>query len=98
MNTFRFSNGDVVTTHLSQKLCLERMNRLDTLRVLTEQHDCPEGRSITNKALRAYNKLDGFTGIIRLTNLEKDWLGYMLESDILDDEDRECINYYIRMK
>lgn len=98
MNTFRFSNGDIVTTHLSQKLCLERMNRLDRLRVLTEELDSPEGRSICRKAIRAYNKLDGFTGIIRLTTLEKDYLGYLLENDMLDDKDRECINYYIQMK
>lgn len=98
MNTYRFSNGDVVTTQLSQKTVLERMRRLDLLRVLTEQHECEEGRSICRKALQAYNKLNGFTGIIRLTFLEKNWLSYMLESDFLDDEDRECIEYYCKIK
>lgn len=94
--TYRFRNGDKVTTNLKAKEMLKRMNRLDTLRVLTEQHECEEGRSICKKALKAYNKLDGFTGIIRLTFSEKDWLGYMLEDNFLDDEDRECIEYYTK--
>jgi hypothetical protein len=94
--TYRFQNGDKVTTNLKAKEMLKRMNRLDTLRVLTEQHECEEGRSICKKALKAYNKLDGFTGIIRLTFSEKDWLGYMLEDNFLDDEDRECIEYYTK--
>lgn len=93
---YRFSTGELVKTNLLSKEMLKRMKRLDTLRVLTEQHECEEGKSICKKALKAYNKLDGFTGIIRLTFSEKDWLAYMLEDEFIDDEDRECIEFYVR--
>lgn len=93
---YRFSTGELVKTNLLAKEMLKRMKRLDTLRVLTEQHECEEGKSICKKALKAYNKLDGFTGIIRLTFSEKDWLAYMLEDEFIDDEDRECIEFYVR--
>lgn len=39
MYTYTFSNGDVVTSNLSQNLLLQRMRRLDTLRVLTEGYE-----------------------------------------------------------
>lgn len=93
---YRFETGELVKTNLLAKEMLKRMNRLDTLRVLTEQHECKEAKSICKKALKAYNKLDGFTRIIRLTFLEKDWLAYMLEDKFIDDEDRECIEFYVR--
>jgi len=95
MYKYTFTNGDVITSSLSKDELLRRMNRLDTLRVLTEGYDEGEGASICRKAWRAYNKTDNFTGIIRLTFNEKDFLGYMLESDMLTDEDRECLNWYI---
>lgn len=94
MKKYKFRDGTVMTSRLDQAELMRRINRLDTLRVLTEQHDCPEGRSICRKALAAYNKLDDFTGIVRLTFREKDWLRYMLESNFLDDEDIECIRFY----
>lgn len=98
MYRYTFTNGDVVTSRLPKAELLKRMNRLDTLRVLTEQHDCPEGRSICRKALQAYNKTNDFTGIIRLTFLEKDWLAYMLEDDnYLDEDDIEAIKFYCRI-
>lgn len=98
MFKYTFSNGEVVTSRLPKDELIKRMKRLDTLRVLTEQHECAEGRSICRKALQAYNKLDDFTGIIRLTFLEKDWLAYMLEDDrYLDDDDREAIRFYCKM-
>jgi len=93
---YRMNTGELVRTNLLAKEMLKRMKRLDTLRVLTEQHECEEGKSICKKALKAYNKLDGFTGIIRLTFLEKDWLAYMLEDKFIDDEDRECIEFYVK--
>lgn len=93
---YRMNTGELVRTNLLAKEMLKRMKRLDTLRVLTEQHECEEGKSICKKALKAYNKLDGFTGIIRLTFSEKDWLAYMLEDKFIDDEDRECIEFYVR--
>ena len=99
MKRYTFKNGDVVTSRLSAEEMMRRMQRLDTLRVLTEgflgEEDCP-GDTICKKAINAYNKVNDFTGIIRLNYLEKDWLGYLLEDDFLDDEDKECINWYIK--
>ena len=86
----------IYTSNLSAAELLKRLSRLDTLRVLTEQHECKEGMSICQKSTKAFNKTDGFNGIIRLTFGEKDWLGYMLESEYIDDEDRECIEFYTR--
>lgn len=95
MKRYTFTDGTKVTSRLEGKEVIKRMNRLDTLRVLTEGYTDGEGASICKKAWRAYNQLEGFTGIIRLNNLEKDFLSYMLESDMLDNEDKEVINYYL---
>lgn len=96
MKTYKFSDGHRITSKLSADEIMKRMVRLDLLRVMTEQHECEEGRSICQKALKAYNKTENFTGIIRLTFTEKDWLGYKLEDQYLDDEDRAVIEFYIR--
>ena len=53
MYTYTFSNGDVVKSNLSQDLLMQRMRRLDTLRVLTEGYEYGVGLSIYNKALKA---------------------------------------------
>lgn len=105
LHTYRFKNGDVVTSVLLSDELMARMNRLDTLRVLIEgfvfdKGDAdynPVANSIYHKALNAYNKTNLFTGIIRLTFTEKDWLGYLLESDMLDEDDKAVIKYYIKM-
>lgn len=94
MTRYTFKNGDIVTSNLKINELLKRMRRLDALRVLTELYEDEEGKSICKKATKAYNKIDNFTGIIRLTRLEKDWLGYMLEDEFLDNEDREVIKFY----
>ena len=93
---YKFSNGEVVTTYLSADECLRRMNRLGTLMTLVEQSENDVGQSIYRKALQAYNKLENFTGIIRLSFREKDWLSYMLESDMLSDKDIDAIKFYTR--
>lgn len=95
---YTFRNGDVVYTDLASAEMLKRMRRLDILRVLTEGYEEGTGRGICDKALRAYNKTDSFTGIIRLTASEKDFLGYMLDNDMLNDEDRAVINYYMNYR
>lgn len=95
MRKLTFADGHQITTKLSNDEILKRMRRLDTLRVLTEQHENEEGKNICKKAIKAYNKQDNFTGIIRLTFLEKDWLSYMLESDFIDGEEEETIKFYI---
>lgn len=104
MNKYKLSTGEIVTTKLSASEVLKRMNRLDTLRVLVEGYvfnkddenynDIPN--NIYNKAVRAWKNLNNFTGIIRLTFEEKDWLSYLLESDFIDDEDKEVINFYTK--
>lgn len=96
MRKYIFKDGTVVTTKLSPLEISKRMDRLDTLRVLTENYTEGVGRGICEKALRAYNKLNGFTGIIRLTQVEKEFLDYMLEDNFLDDVDRETIKYYTK--
>lgn len=95
MRKLTFTDGHQITTKLSNDEILKRMRRLDTLRVLTEQHENEEGKNICKKAIKAYNKQDNFTGIIRLTFSEKDWLSYMLESDFIDREEEETIKFYI---
>lgn len=96
MKKYTFANGDIMTSELSADELMKRLRRLDILRVMTEQHECKEGRNICKKALNAYNKMNGFTGIIRLTFFEKDWLSYMLESDMLSNEDRKVIEFYTK--
>ena len=96
MYKYTFKNGDVVTSRLKKEEMLKRMDRLDTLRVLTEGYEEGEGFNICNKARKAYNKMKDFTGIIRLTVLEKDFLSYMLESEYNTEEDIEVLNFYIR--
>lgn len=96
MKKYTFKNGDVVTSELEVNEMLKRMRRLDVLRVLTEQYECEKGESICKKALRAYNKVKGFTGIIRLTDIEKDFLSYKLESSFITDEEKEVINFYCK--
>ena len=93
MKRYRFSDGHEITTDLPIEEVMKRMKRLDTLRVMTEGYEEGEGQSICKKALRAYDK-EQFTGIIRLTTTEKDFLGYKLEDDMIDDEDREVIRFY----
>ncbi len=96
MKRYTFTNGYQITSNLTANEVLERMNRLDWLRVLTEGYEDGEGKSICEKAVKAYNKKDNFTGIIRLTVLEKDFLGYMLENEFNTDKDIEVIRFYIR--
>lgn len=96
MRKYRFVDGHEVTTKLSLDEMLKRMNRLDWLRVLTEGYESGEGKSICDKALRAYDKTENFTGIIRLTAIEKDFLGYMLEDSMNTEKDIETIRYYLK--
>lgn len=96
MYRYTFSNGDVVTSKLTKDVLIQRMRRLDTLKVLTEQLEDAAYQNIYRKALAAYNKTNDFTGIIRLTGYEKEMLLYLLESDMLSDRDIEAIKFYTR--
>lgn len=89
-------SGHIITSKLPLNEIEKRSRRLDLLRVMVEEHECKEGRSIYEKALRAYNKTNNFTGIIKLTFNEKEWLSYMLENEFLSDEDRDVIKFYIK--
>ena len=60
MKKYTFTNGDVMTSELHAEELMKRLRRLDTLRVMVEQNDCEEGRSICKKALRAYNKMENY--------------------------------------
>lgn len=96
MRCYTFTDGHTTTSKLGRDEILERMRRLDWLIVLTEGYTTGVGLGICKKALRAYDKAEGFTGIIHLTLEEKDFIGYMLESDMLTDRDRAVLEYYLR--
>ena len=88
-------NGATITSKLPAKEISKRLGRLNILRILIEQHESKDGKSIYQKTIKAMDKADNFTGIIRLTIAEKDLLGYMLENTMLDKEEVETINHYI---
>lgn len=93
------SNGSQVTTKLSREEAVKRFNLLDSLIVLTEGYQYGHGVTICQKAVKAYYKSNDFTGIIRLNNLEKEFLMYILDNDefgYLDDDDIECLKFYSR--
>lgn len=95
MFTYTFTDGFKCTSKLDKPELIKRMKRLDTLRVLTEGFEEGAGRSICDKALKAYHKEDNFTGIIRLTVTEKDFLGYLLEG-FRTNEEIETIQFYLK--
>ena len=97
MTTYRFSNGDIVSTKLSKEEMMKRMDRLDILRVMMEGYDEGEGLSIFKKAWKAYNKNSNFTGIIRLNPLEKDFLSYKLEDKSISDSEIEVVRFYCQI-
>lgn len=80
-----WDDGYSITTNLSHEEALKRMDRLDDLRVLMEGYTAGEGLSMYKKALQAYNKQDNFTGIIRLTRLEKEFLSYRYDAEYAED-------------
>ena len=90
-----FKSGEVYTTDLDTKEMIKRMNRLDLLRVATEQlQDNPVYRNIYKKAEAAYNKYENFTGIVRLTQYEKENLAY-LPHEYMSDEELNAIKFYM---
>lgn len=94
MTTYNFLDGTSISTKLSKKEMLKRMNRLSTLIAILEGYEEGVGVSIYNKILNAFNKTINFTGIIRLSNVEKDFLSYQFENDMLTDKDIEVITFY----
>ena len=94
MRMITFRDGRVMHSHLTDREVLKRLNRLNKLIILVEQNDCPEAQSIYNKATNTYKNNKNFTGIIRLSTAEKDWLSYKLECEFNSEEDVECIAFY----
>lgn len=97
MKTYKFTNGDIIISKLEAEELMNRMRRLDTLRVLTEGYESGEGLNICKKALKAYNNSNNFTGIIHLTSSEKDFLGYLFEG-MMTEEEKEVVTFYLRHK
>ena len=95
MKKYEFNDGRVCTSKLGKDELLKRMNRLDVLRVMTEVYECGIGREIYKKAIRAYNKEENFTGIIRLNIIVKDFLSYCLKSN-MTEEKIETIKFYLK--
>ena len=97
MKRYYLNNGNEYTSKLDIVEFIKRIKRLDILRVLTEGYETGEGKNICEKAWRAYNKKENFTGIIRLTLTEKDFISYMLENECNTFEDIETIRFYLRL-
>ena len=96
MRRLTFSDGHQITTMLSTDEVLKRMSMLDWLRVATEGYEDGIGVNIYKKALRAYDKTDNFTGVIRLNTLERDFLDYMYNEGMLHPKEKEAIKYFLR--
>lgn len=97
MHRYTFNDGHQITSMLSADEVMKRMRRLDHLMVMLEDFD--EGsvfNSIYKKAVAAYDKTDNFTGRIRLSFIEKDNLGYLLDRDINTPKDIEVLKYYLK--
>lgn len=84
-------------TKLSNEEFKTRFNRLAQLICMFEDYPEGPGHTIHQKALKAYNKTNGFTGIIRLTFTEKDFLSYKLEDQFIDKEEIELIRFYCKI-
>nr|DAH13056.1 MAG TPA: hypothetical protein [Caudoviricetes sp.] len=92
MITYLFSDGRYCTSKLDGVELNKRMRRLDLLRVMTEGYESGVGYGICQKALRAYKKTENFTGIVRLTTVEKDFLSYLMDGH--DGEYLNALRYY----
>lgn len=97
MFRYTFTNGETITSTLSKEKLVAYILRLDTLRVLVEGYDeGSTGEKIRKKAVKAFNKVENFTGRIRLTSIEKDFLLTKLENDMITEEEKEVIKYYCK--
>lgn len=97
MYRYTFNDGHQITSMLSANEVNKRMKRLAHFIMLLEGFD--DGsvfNDIYKKALRAYNKVDNFTGTIHLTFTEKDNLGYLLGRHVNTPEDEAVLKYYLR--
>lgn len=95
MKRYTFKDGHQITSRLDAEEILRRMDRLDWLRVLTEGYEEGTGRQICEKSIRAYEKAENFTGIIRLSIIEKDFISMMMEGNT-DQRDIETLSFYLK--
>lgn len=95
MKRYTFADGHQITSKLDAQEILKRMDRLDWLRVLTEGYEEGCGRQICEKAIKAYDKTENFTGIIRLSIHEKDFISMMMEGNT-DQKDIETLSFYLK--
>lgn len=94
MKKITFKNGEVFTTNLEVNEMVKRMNRLSWLIVSMEgRSENEDYYRIYKKAVKAYNKKDNFTGIIRLTSYEKEMLDY-LDENMMPEKELEAIRFY----
>ena len=94
MKTVTFKSGEIFTTNLEPAEMMRRMNRLSLLIAAMEgRSENEDYYRIYKKAVKAYNKKDNFTGIIRLTSYEKEMLDY-LDEDMMPEKELEAIRFY----
>ena len=99
MYKYTFTDGTEITSKLQIEEVIKRSERLSWLIVLTEGYDEGEGLKIHDKAIKAYNKVENFTGIIRLSSIEKEFLSYIFyENKMLCDRDIKTLKYYVEGK
>ena len=94
---YTWSDGFEVITKLSKEEFIKRYNRLDCIRVIYEGFEPGSvGYSIYKKVLRAQNKLDNFTGIVKFTSSELDDMSFTLEeNEFISDDCRDALRYYV---
>lgn len=97
MKRYTFRDGHQITSNLTAQEIVKRMQRLDWLRVMTEQLENETYQNICQKACKAYNKKDNFTGIIRLTPYEKEMLQIIRdENEYLLKAEKEALDFYTK--
>ncbi len=90
---------ETYNTNLNFQEFLDRLNKLDILMAVIKklQEDKPEFTDICEdiygKADKAYNNYEDFTGVIELTEKEKEALSCLLDYNI-SRKIIELINYY----
>lgn len=84
-------------TKLTKEEAEDRLDKLSWLIYWFEGHESGTGHNIWQKAYKAYNKVNDFTGIIRLTKYEKEFISYMLDSKPISKKEIEIIRFYSKI-
>ena len=76
----------------------KRIELLSHLIDVVEENESDIAKSILKKAVRAYNKpVKEFTGIIRLTSAEKDFLSYYMECEHISPYCVEAVKHFAKL-